>query len=104
MYKKILAYLRYPAITSLAVAGPIDAVIVEDVIDPRIKTAKSFEKFKEIDTETGWDRIKLMFQLDEFDSISPELHSIYNAGFLGLFTGMCYGGKLLVKLSNYITL
>ncbi|KAG5673832.1 hypothetical protein PVAND_003846 [Polypedilum vanderplanki] len=33
-----------------------------------------------------------MFQLDDYDNISPELHSIYNAGFLGLFTGLCYGG------------
>lgn len=91
-YKALRRYVKYPVI-GLCIAGPLDTVIDQDVIDPRIKTSKSFERYKHFDTETGLDRIKLMFQLDEFDNISPELNSIYNAGFLGLFTGMCYGGK-----------
>lgn len=93
MFSNALKYVKYP-VFGLCLAGPIDTVIDQDVIDPKIKTAKSFERFKEVDQETGMDRIKMMFQLDEFDNISPELHSIYNAGFLGLFTGMCYGGFL----------
>lgn len=30
----------------------------------------------------------------EYEHVSPELHSIYNAGFMGLITGLCYGGFL----------
>lgn len=56
-------FIKVP-LTGLAIAGPIDTVKDEDVIDPRIRTAKSFEHFKKIDTETGWDRVKRMFQLE----------------------------------------
>lgn len=30
----------------------------------------------------------------EYENVSPELHSIYNAGFMGLFVGIVYGGFL----------
>lgn len=46
----------------LAIGRPIEAVDHYDVIDKDIKTVKSFKEF--VDTETGWDRIKRMFQLE----------------------------------------
>lgn len=30
----------------------------------------------------------------EYDNVSPELHTIYNSGALGLFVGIVYGGYL----------
>lgn len=36
----------------------------------------------------------LSLSFSDYDHISPELHATYNAGFLGLFTGLCYGGFL----------
>lgn len=56
-----LKYFRVPA-TVFAAAGPIDTVLPYDIIDPEIKTAKSYEKFQ--DSETGMDRLKRMFQLE----------------------------------------
>jgi len=41
---------------------------------------------------TPWERIKLMYTIDEFGYISPELNSIRQAGFLGLMVGAIYGG------------
>lgn len=50
----------------LAVGGPIhrpaEAVDHLDVIDKDIKTVKSYLEFQ--DTETGWDRLKKIFQLE----------------------------------------
>jgi hypothetical protein len=61
MFLKLIKCIRTPVI-AFAAAGPIDTVIPHDVIDPQIKTAKSFQRFK--DNETGVDRIKQMFQLE----------------------------------------
>ncbi len=41
---------------------PIEAVEFYDIIDPENKTAKSFSRFK--DTETGWERIKKVFEVE----------------------------------------
>jgi hypothetical protein len=53
--------IRVPAIV-MAVAAPLEMATPEDVIDPEIKTAKSFARFQ--DTETGFDRLKRMFQVE----------------------------------------
>jgi hypothetical protein len=45
-----------------ALGRPIEAIDHLDVIDKDIKTVKSYLEFQ--DTETGWDRIKKMFQLE----------------------------------------
>ncbi|XP_053669758.1 RPII140-upstream gene protein [Anopheles nili] len=44
------------------------------------------------DKQTGMERIRLMFSIDEFGRISSEVNSIYQAGFLGFLFGACYGG------------
>lgn len=54
-------FIKIPA-TALALSGPIDAVIDQDVINKDIKTAKSFTNY--VDSETGMDRLKKMFQLE----------------------------------------
>jgi hypothetical protein len=61
-FRILVNLVRLPL--GFAAAGPIDMVIHQDVINPEIKTAKSFEKFSEIDTETGIDRINKMFVLE----------------------------------------
>jgi hypothetical protein len=53
-------FIKFPA-TGLALSGPIEAVIDQDVINPNIKTVK---QRREVDTETGWDRIKRMFVVE----------------------------------------
>nr|SVE77309.1 EOG090X0FS6 [Daphnia lumholtzi]SVE78557.1 EOG090X0FS6 [Daphnia lumholtzi] len=45
-----------------------------------------------IQNETGWDRLKAMFETDEFNSISPELDNVLSAGTAGLLVGMFLGG------------
>lgn len=46
----------------LAIPKPLEATEFYDVVDKDLKTAQSFKKFD--DTETGWERIKRMFQLE----------------------------------------
>lgn len=62
----VLSTLRKIAATpfSLMVATikPMESTEFYDVIDKDIKTAKSFKEY--VDKETGWDRIKRMFQLE----------------------------------------
>lgn len=63
MICKTIKLLRIPTLT-FAVTGPIDVLVPQDVINPEIKTAKSFERHKSVDNESGFDRIKRMFQLE----------------------------------------
>ncbi|KAM3962936.1 RPII140-upstream gene protein [Aphomia sociella] len=42
--------------------------------------------------ETGWGRVKKMFRKDEFDEVSPELHTVVQASMFGAFFGACMGG------------
>ncbi|ALC45552.1 140up [Drosophila busckii] len=66
----------------------------DDIVDKESKTYKAFLANKRNDNETGMDRIKQMFTIDEFGSISSELNSIYQAGFLGFLVGAIYGGVI----------
>ncbi|XP_073820215.1 RPII140-upstream gene protein [Musca autumnalis] len=63
----------------------------DDKVSKETKTYKSFVQ-RPPTNETGWERVKEVFQVDEFGSISPELNSIYQAGFLGFLVGAIYGG------------
>ncbi|KAJ8870591.1 hypothetical protein PR048_029614 [Dryococelus australis] len=55
------------------------------------ETAKSI--LKEQDNQpTGWERLYMMFSVDEFGTHSPELHIVYQSGFYGAFLGACIGG------------
>jgi hypothetical protein len=61
VFSTLRRFIKFPA-TALCLAGPIEAVIDQDVVNYDSKTAKSFQKY--VDTETGWDRIKKMFELE----------------------------------------
>ncbi|PSN37424.1 RPII140-upstream protein [Blattella germanica] len=61
------------------------------------KTSQSIYKSKE--NETGWDRLYMMYTKDEFGGISPELNSAFQAGYVGLFVGACYGGIINSKVA-----
>ncbi|KAH8278533.1 hypothetical protein KR018_004538 [Drosophila ironensis] len=63
----------------------------DDIVDKENKTYKSYLTRKQPD-ETGLERLKQMFTIDEFGSISSELNSVYQAGFLGFLIGAIYGG------------
>lgn len=54
-------FIKIP-VTAFALSGPIEAVIDQDVLNKDIKTVRSLDTF--VDTETGMDRIKKMFQLE----------------------------------------
>lgn len=62
-----------------------------DIISRDTETYKAFLERRPAN-ETGLDRLKEMFTVDEFGSISPELNSVYQAGFTGFLFGALYGG------------
>ncbi|XP_065722162.2 RPII140-upstream gene protein [Drosophila suzukii] len=70
---------------------PILENSADDIKDKENKTYKAFLASKPPE-ETGPERLKQMFSIDEFGSISSELNSIYQAGFLGFLIGAIYGG------------
>ncbi|KPI97994.1 PREDICTED: RPII140-upstream gene protein [Papilio xuthus] len=45
-------------------------------------------------TKTGLERVKKMFQRDEFGEVSVELHNVVQATMSGAFIGACFGGFL----------
>jgi hypothetical protein len=56
-------FAKYPAGGFLLASGrPIETIDHFDVINKDLKTVKSYKEFH--DSETGWDRIKRMFQLE----------------------------------------
>ncbi|EDX12991.1 RPII140-upstream gene protein [Drosophila simulans] len=63
----------------------------DEIVDKENKTYKAFLDRK-LPEETGLERLKQMFSIDEFGSISSELNSVYQAGFLGFLIGAIYGG------------
>ncbi|EDW14963.1 RPII140-upstream gene protein [Drosophila mojavensis] len=69
-----------------------------DVVDKESKTYKSFLAHRR-DDETGMERLKQMFTVDEFGSISSELNSIYQVGFFGFLVGAIYGGVTQSRVS-----
>uniref|UniRef100_A0A1B0GMI0 Complex I assembly factor TIMMDC1, mitochondrial n=1 Tax=Phlebotomus papatasi TaxID=29031 RepID=A0A1B0GMI0_PHLPP len=64
-----------------------------DEVSKDTKTAKDFLT-RQVDDETGMDRLKKMFTMNSEDGVSSELTSIQQAGFMGIFVGACYGGFL----------
>ncbi|XP_050331013.1 RPII140-upstream gene protein [Bactrocera neohumeralis] len=65
-----------------------------DIVSKDTKTYKAYLQSKPDLNESGLDRLKDMFQVDEFGSISSELNSIYQAGFVGFLFGAIYGGVI----------
>lgn len=61
IFSTLRRYIKIPALV-LAVEGPLALGESLDIINPDIKTAKSFKKHD--DNETGIDRIKRMFQVE----------------------------------------
>ncbi|XP_054731153.1 RPII140-upstream gene protein [Anastrepha obliqua] len=65
-----------------------------DIVSKDTKTYKSYLQNKPDVNETGWERLKDLFKVDEFGSISSDLNSIYQAGFVGFMFGAIYGGVI----------
>lgn len=49
------------------------------------------------DSETGWDRVKKIFQPTEFGGWTQEAVVISQSTLMGSFIGMCYGGFIYSK-------
>ncbi|CAG9862573.1 unnamed protein product [Phyllotreta striolata] len=47
--------------------------------------------------ETGWDRLKKMFTVDEFGNLTHEVRSIVQVGCMSVFVGALYGGIMSSK-------
>lgn len=107
-----MLFLRRTLCGSTVLAGIMPFKLDDhDKVSKSVKTVSDFAN-REIVQETGWERIRHMlskeyvctcynvslFQLmrmfvcSEFGTMTQELNSIYQAGFLGLFFGVCYGG------------
>lgn len=63
-----------------------------DVVSKGTKTFESYLLEDQNWKETGWDRLKQMFEIDEFGNMSSELNSVYQASFCGFFAGFVFGG------------
>lgn len=61
-----------------------------DTVGDSNTSEKSKERNKE--NETGWDRLYLMYSRDQFGNLSPELVSVLQTTYTGVFVGFCYGG------------
>lgn len=82
-----------PVRLGLTIFG-VEIISNNDVIDPTSPTAQKLAEQANlhVQNETGWDRLKAIFETDEFSSISPELDNVLSAGAAGLFAGMFIGG------------
>ncbi|KAG5889237.1 hypothetical protein JTB14_006373 [Gonioctena quinquepunctata] len=47
---------------------------------------------KDVVEETGWDRVKRMYTVDEFGNVTHEANSILQVGAMSVFVGALYGG------------
>nr|SVE70743.1 EOG090X0FS6 [Daphnia similis]SVE72004.1 EOG090X0FS6 [Daphnia similis]SVE72631.1 EOG090X0FS6 [Daphnia similis] len=82
-----------PVRLGLTIFG-VEIISNNDVIDPTSPTAQKLAERANlhVQNETGWDRLKSIFETDEFNSISPELDNVLSAATTGLFAGMFIGG------------
>lgn len=69
-----------------------------DIISKDTKTYRAFIE-RPPTNETGLDRLKEMFKINEYGEISSELNSIYQAGFCGFLFGAIYGGFINSRTS-----
>ncbi|XP_046614655.1 RPII140-upstream gene protein isoform X1 [Neodiprion virginianus] len=69
-----------------------------DIPDKTVQTAKSFNSDAK-ENETGWDRLRNMYSLDEYGNRSPEMHFAVQATFFGTFVGLVYGGSLNSRMA-----
>ncbi|XP_046743252.1 RPII140-upstream gene protein [Diprion similis] len=74
-----------------------------DIPDKATNTAKSFQT-EANENETGWDRLRNMYSLDEYGNRSPELNFAATATYFGTFVGLVYGGSLNARMAyiNFI--
>uniref|UniRef100_A0A2M4CG99 Complex I assembly factor TIMMDC1, mitochondrial n=1 Tax=Anopheles darlingi TaxID=43151 RepID=A0A2M4CG99_ANODA len=70
-----------------------------DQITIDTKTVQAMYEEAPGDKQTGKERLKMMFSIDEFGRVSSELNSIYQAGFLGFLFGACYGGFVSSRIA-----
>ncbi|XP_030761692.1 RPII140-upstream gene protein [Sitophilus oryzae] len=47
--------------------------------------------------ETGWDRVRKVFEVDEFGNVSHEAHTVLQSAAISCFIGFIYGGVVLSR-------
>ncbi|XP_072384294.1 complex I assembly factor TIMMDC1, mitochondrial [Diabrotica undecimpunctata] len=72
----------------LPLSGLFDADKVQNLTKTELNSDKTNPE------ETGWDRLKKMFQVDEFGNVTNEAQSILHVGALSIFLGAIYGGVI----------
>ncbi|XP_018579112.1 RPII140-upstream gene protein [Anoplophora glabripennis] len=72
---------------------PISSWLDGDQLENRTPTEQEANKSL-TEKETGWDRLKKMFEVDEFGNVSREVNSILQVGVFSLFIGGVYGGVI----------
>ncbi|VEN48696.1 unnamed protein product [Callosobruchus maculatus] len=70
---------------------PISNLFGDDKLDNATPTEQKTDKTV-VQPETGWDRVKQMFQTDEFGNVSPEANTILQVAAMSIFVGSIYGG------------
>nr|SVE75450.1 EOG090X0FS6 [Daphnia dolichocephala] len=92
---------KVPVQLGLIIFG-VELISNNDVIDPKSPTAQKLAEQVNlrIQNETGWDRLKSIFETDEFNAISPELDNVLTAGTAGLIAGMFMGGIPASKIAH----
>ncbi|KAB0794775.1 hypothetical protein PPYR_11614 [Photinus pyralis] len=69
----------------------LPCLIPIDNVSKELKTVKEAD-LTVVQKESGWERVKSLFEKDDFGRITPELQSIINVGCASCFLGMLYGG------------
>ncbi|RZC42743.1 RPII140-upstream gene protein [Asbolus verrucosus] len=78
-------------------------VLDQDKLSHQTETEKKVD-LSVVQNETGWDRIKGMFETDEFGTPSKECITIMHVGAMSLFVGAMYGGIIHSRVAymNFI--
>ncbi|KAJ8964855.1 hypothetical protein NQ314_004573 [Rhamnusium bicolor] len=64
-----------------------------DQLDKVTETEKTAD-MSVMQNETGWDRVRRIFRVDEFGNISHEANSVLQVAAMSTFIGSIYGGVI----------
>ncbi|CAH1112808.1 unnamed protein product [Psylliodes chrysocephalus] len=64
-----------------------------DKLDNLTETEKKSDRTS-LKNETGWDRLKKMFEVNEFGNLTNEVNSILQVACMSIFVGALYGGVI----------
>ncbi|EFA10175.1 RPII140-upstream gene protein [Tribolium castaneum] len=77
--------------TTLCALWPLDFLNDNDKLRQDTPTEQKVD-LSTLPEETGWDRLKRVFEADDFGEVSKELLTVLHVGGMSLFVGGIYGG------------